>query len=88
MAIVADGHDCCLPDSKMLEKNAMNYECAREDCKNFHRGKMQNRGPYQEDKSQQDNIIKKTIVRIEQYQGKSEKHDFWIIVSLLMILQC
>ena len=85
---MADGHDCCLPDSKMLEKNAMNYECIREDCKNFHRGKMQNRGPYQEDKSQQDNVIEKTIIHINQYWGKSEKGDFCTIVSLLRILQC
>ena len=48
---------------------------------------MQHRGPYQEDKSQQDNIIEKTIVCIEHYWGKSEKGDVCTIVSLLRIVQ-
>ena len=36
---MSDSHDCLLPDSKMLEKNAMNHECVRKDGKKFHRGK-------------------------------------------------
>jgi hypothetical protein len=51
------------------------------DCKNFHVGKMHMRGPYLEDNCLQDDVIKKTIVSIQQFQGESEKRDFWRIVS-------
>lgn len=83
MAILADSHDYCLPDSKILEKKAMSGRIAK-----FFIGGMQIRGPYQEYKSQHDDVVKKTIVCIEQYCGKSEKCDFCEIISLLRILQC
>ena len=41
-----------------------------QDCKIFHVGKIHKRGPYLDDNCLQDDVIKKTIVSIEQFQGK------------------
>ena len=30
MAMIANDHDCCCPDSELMEQQAMNYECIRE----------------------------------------------------------
>ena len=48
--------------------------------------KRQNRGPYQEDKCREHNIIENSIVDVRQYLGKSEKRNFCTIVSLFRIL--
>ena len=56
------------------------------DCQIFPTGKMHKRGPYQEDNWLQDNVIYKTFVSIKRFWGKSEKRDFWTIVSYLRVV--
>ena len=68
-------------------EEGMNYESFAEDLKFDNRCKRQKRGPYLEDKCQENNVIEKAIVYIWQYLGKSGKRHFCTIVSFFRILR-
>ena len=78
---MADGHDCCGWGSEMVRRMWGITSDSGWDGQIFDAGKMHKRGPYLEDNFLQDNVIKKTFVSIKRFWGKSEKRDFWTIVS-------